>query len=213
MAADDNTHRSDTSRQRREEILSAAAVVFDARGYSETTMEDIARQAGISKGSIYNYFPSKQALFREVFTDAVSMDDEVMKVTLAQDMSTVEKVSRLLELWYERLNEYIRIGRLVLEFWATAARQERTGEASHWFSTMYTRRRENLAALLQEGMERGEFTSRFDPSVAAALIISLLRGVTVQAVIEGESRVDRDFLDALKRAVLAGLTGEIEQGA
>ncbi|MFP3936762.1 MAG: TetR/AcrR family transcriptional regulator [Phycisphaerae bacterium] len=211
--ADETNGKNGASRQRKEEILSVAAVVFDTHGYAETTMDDIAGRAGISKGSVYNYFSSKRDLFREVFTSAVSADDRVLDTIAGQDLPTLEKISKLLETWYERLNDYIRIGRLVLEFWATAARQERTGETSRWLSTMYARRREKLAEMLREGLKRGDLPRRFDPSMAAALIISLLRGITVQAILEGESRVDREFLEALQRAVLAGLTGETDQGA
>lgn len=205
--------RTDASRQRRQEILAAAATVFDARGYTEATMDEVAAEAGISKGSIYNYFRSKKRLFREVFTSAVSADEAELSGLLERDLTSIQKVSVLLDLWYERLRDYIRIGRMVLEFWATAAREERSGETSRWFSTMYTRRREMLAQLLDEGVRRGEFNQTFDASVAAALIISLLRGITVQAILEGESRLDREFLDALRRAVLMGLTGEDQQGA
>jgi AcrR family transcriptional regulator len=49
--------------QRREEILAAAKAVFAARGFHDTTIADVAKAAGISYGSIYWYFESKDALF------------------------------------------------------------------------------------------------------------------------------------------------------
>jgi AcrR family transcriptional regulator len=201
------------SQQRRQEILSAAAIVFDTRGYGQATMDEVARQAGLSKGSIYNYFRSKKELFREVFTAAVSLDERELDKLVRQEMSASEKLSAMLELWYGRLKDYARMGRLVLEFWATAAREERTGETSKWLSTMYARQRETLAQMLADGVRRGEFGRQFDPSVAAALIISLLRGIIVQAIIEGEVRVDREFLSSVRRAILTGLTGAVQQGA
>ncbi|MCU0514881.1 MAG: TetR/AcrR family transcriptional regulator [Anaerolineae bacterium] len=52
---------------RKEQILAAAAVVFAAKGFHATTIRDIARQAGIADGTIYNYFGSKTALLTGIF--------------------------------------------------------------------------------------------------------------------------------------------------
>jgi AcrR family transcriptional regulator len=53
----------DAKEQRREEILAAAKVVFAERGFHATTVADVARAAGVSYGSVYWYFDSKDALF------------------------------------------------------------------------------------------------------------------------------------------------------
>ena len=62
------THRTAAARTRRpderpEEILEAALTVFAERGYRPATMEAIAREAGITKGTIYLYFENKEELF------------------------------------------------------------------------------------------------------------------------------------------------------
>jgi AcrR family transcriptional regulator len=54
-------HLPTTERQR--QILSAARQVFVQSGYAATRVEDVAKAAGLSKGAVYFYFPSKQALF------------------------------------------------------------------------------------------------------------------------------------------------------
>jgi len=51
---------------RPEEILEAAKHVFGESGYAGTKLEDVARRAGVSKGTLYLYFDSKEALFREM---------------------------------------------------------------------------------------------------------------------------------------------------
>jgi TetR/AcrR family fatty acid metabolism transcriptional regulator len=52
---------------RRNQILDAAAIVFAERGFHPTTIRDVARQAGIADGTIYNYFDSKTALLLGIF--------------------------------------------------------------------------------------------------------------------------------------------------
>lgn len=54
--------------ERRQEILAAAKAVFADKGYHATTIADIARAAGLSYGSIYWYYDSKEALFHELMS-------------------------------------------------------------------------------------------------------------------------------------------------
>lgn len=73
---------------RRTDILSAAKHVFAERGYHTTTIADIAREAGLSYGSIYWYYESKEALFHELMSAEAGalrehIDEAVARVTLA----------------------------------------------------------------------------------------------------------------------------------
>jgi TetR/AcrR family fatty acid metabolism transcriptional regulator len=52
---------------RRNQILDAAAVVFTQKGFHPTTIRDVAREAGVADGTIYNYFESKAALLMGIF--------------------------------------------------------------------------------------------------------------------------------------------------
>jgi AcrR family transcriptional regulator len=66
---------------RRQSILAAAEKVFGDCGYAATTMEAVADKAGISKGSIYNYFKNKHDLFKSLFTGAFQIvQDESLAV-------------------------------------------------------------------------------------------------------------------------------------
>ena len=57
--------------ERPRQILSAALDVFGERGLAAARLEDIAKRAGLSKGTIYLYFPNKEELFREMVRDIV----------------------------------------------------------------------------------------------------------------------------------------------
>src|SRR5436189_166154 len=71
---------------RRNQILDAAAKVFAEKGFHPTTTKDIARQAGISEGTIYNYFQNKMALLFGIL--------DRMKATAVQDanLSTLSEL-------------------------------------------------------------------------------------------------------------------------
>jgi AcrR family transcriptional regulator len=53
----------DKHRARRTHIIESAVALFASKGFAETTTADICRAAGISTGSLFHYFPSKQAVF------------------------------------------------------------------------------------------------------------------------------------------------------
>src|SRR6266480_19803 len=56
---------------RPEEIISAALEVFSDRGFAATKLEDVARRAGVTKGTIYLYFENKEALFRALVRETI----------------------------------------------------------------------------------------------------------------------------------------------
>ncbi|MDO1558914.1 TetR/AcrR family transcriptional regulator [Brevundimonas sp. 2R-24] len=65
------------------EIVAAALEVFAEKGFEAARMEAVARRAGVSKGAIYLYFPTKAELFRAVVRDAVSPNLEMVRTLAA----------------------------------------------------------------------------------------------------------------------------------
>ena len=62
----------------REKILAAALELFANKGYNATSIDSIAKKAGISKGLIYNYFESKEKILRAIFDAAMDVGDEIL---------------------------------------------------------------------------------------------------------------------------------------
>ena len=64
-AADDRRH-TEHGRERKQQLVDAAAELFAANGYAATRIQDICRRAGVAKGLFYWYFPTKEELFAEL---------------------------------------------------------------------------------------------------------------------------------------------------
>ena len=189
---------------RREAIIAAAEAAFDAHGYAATTVDEVAVKAGISKGNIYNYFHSKEDLFEQVFVTVVAgLEADVLQI-FGGPLPASEKLKRLLDHRCESMEDSVRVGRLVLEFWATAAREQR-GQLATTLRQMYGRWREQVANVLTEGMAQGEFTSKLDTPLAAALIVALLDGIELQSILGFGATLDDQFRSTLKKAVMAAL--------
>ncbi len=200
---------------RRDRILAAAEKVFEAHGYAAATMDAVAAEAGVAKGSIYNYFKSKHDLFAQIFKEMTAGEMARADELLASSASAAEKLAALLDYWSGRLEEYKQMGRLVLEFWATAAREGQQGEMAPMFREIYGRSRGIVSAILAEGVESGEFNRDLDPQVAASLILAILDGVEVQSILGMGITLDSEFLAALRGTILAALaagTGPNQSG-
>jgi AcrR family transcriptional regulator len=198
MASDSNGN------ERRASILSAAEMVFGECGYSATTMEAVAEKAGISKGSIYNYFQSKEELFKHVFLCSFQDAEDRSQTIMESSQPVSQKIHALVDFWFERLTDHKHIGQLLLEFWATAARQDGAGDLAKMLKELIGSLRDRLAGVLTKGVDSGEFGS-MNPQVAAWLIMAILHGIEVQVILNIGLAIDSEFVNALKGAILAAL--------
>lgn len=81
--------------QRRQAILEAALAVFAQRGYAASTIDVIAKEAGTSKGLVYNYFSSKQELLKAIFEDILGQTEGMWQF---DEVSTPkQKLKKLLD--------------------------------------------------------------------------------------------------------------------
>ena len=191
--------------RRRKEIMESAVDLFDRQGFASTTMDDVAAGAGISKGSIYNYFESKSDLFDQLFAAAIAPDEVDVERLFARPAPAAEKIEGYLDFWFERLEHYERVGRLTLEFWATAARAGRHGDLAEMLQGVYNRWEDRLAGAIADGIARGEFDTPLAPTALAALIHGMMDGLLLHTILKIGVAMDSQLLSAMKGSVLAAL--------
>ena len=96
--------------KRKEEIKTAGIKSFTAYGYYKTTLEDIAGMLGMKKNSLYYYFESKEALFRELVEDEIAAHgkflESIVKTDLPADKKLIKIISELIEFIRARTLKY-----------------------------------------------------------------------------------------------------------
>lgn len=194
-----------SSSDRRHQILDAAQAVFEANGYAQTTIDAVAEKADVSKGNIYNYFQGKRDLFLQLFDDAMASDGEIVDRLLAEQVPASEKLSRLLAYVFGQLERFSRISRLMLEFWAMAAREDHDGQLAASLERAHARGREHIESILRQGIENGEFGQQIDPRATASLIQATVNGVIIQAIFDPDASVNENNLVTYHKGLLAGL--------
>ena len=139
------------------ELIEAARATFVENGFAATKVEAIARRAGVSKGTVYLYFPTKEALFEAVVRETVVPVLDTAAAFLAADRETpaAAQLRFLLTTMYRELvgTDRNRLLHLIVA----------EGPRFPWLSEFYhrevvSRGKALLRAILARGAERGEFT-------------------------------------------------------
>ncbi len=84
--------------ERRSDIIAAARFLFQTKEYDKTTMQDVIEMLGIAKGTIYHYFPSKEALLEAVVEDLVNTNIELLQSRIQKmEGNALEKLRVLIK--------------------------------------------------------------------------------------------------------------------
>jgi AcrR family transcriptional regulator len=146
--------RPDVSAERRAQIIEAALACFSRKGYHNTTMDDIVAESGLSKGSLYWYFESKDELFTSALT-SVFVDVGQEAVAALEQCTTASDRMRAIAraaTGFSRAAE--GFFNLFLEFWASSPRRE---EASQLWVGLLAQYKDTVVGIIEHGVENGEF--------------------------------------------------------
>jgi AcrR family transcriptional regulator len=157
------------SREREEQILAAALETFGERGLAGARLEEIARRAGIAKGTVYLYFDSKDDLFRAVARR--TFVDAVQRIVGTERSGPVEV--RLRDLLHDA-REYIRDPSFLAIYRLVLGELHQFPELGRFYTREISGRLSTaLIPLLEEGMAGGVFRP-LDPRTTAPMILALL---------------------------------------
>ncbi len=153
------------------EIVAAALEVFVERGFAATTLAEVARRAGVTKGTIYLYFAGKAALFKAVVRETiVPVIARGEQLAAGHRGSAAELVRRLLRGWWEVIGESPLSGipKLVM-----AEAGNFPALARFYYDEVIRRGHRLIARALERGIATGEFRP-LDVKVAVRLAIAPL---------------------------------------
>jgi len=214
--------RRERERQRREgyreTILHAAERVILRKGYSATTMDDIAREAQFSKATLYKYVPGKGVLLFEIMGHYFDEIRDRMAGILAGPGTAGEKLrlSIRMILQYNEDKKYITrvlwMDNSMLKFMRVfAASSGKSGQAAAADRKMLALLQQKKleasgvgAKLLEEGIAAGEFRS-MDILAALSFIDAVLQGYAHNRFWQGDAPVTPGAADDLTRFILEGI--------
>lgn len=197
-------------KERRDQIITAAAKVFARRGFSGTLMANIAAKAGIGKGTLYEYFNSKEDLFFAVFEWFVRATEAEAKVSIsALGGSASERLEALNDSLMTSWIEMRELFSLVMEFWSASASSQMRERFKLAFRQGYSDFRQIVSRLIQDGIERGEFQPDVDPESVAAALVGTWDALLLQAWFDDDFdplTTSRRFMSVLIRGLASERT-------
>lgn len=157
------------------EIVAAALAVFAEKGFASARTEDIAARAGISKGALYLYFPTKEDLFRAVVHEAVVPNIEALTAQMrAADMPFAALVRTMLP----RFAEMVLITRLGSVAKMVVGESGNFPELARvWYDSVISRAIGMLSGLIADAQKRGELRPGDPRTHAFSIMGPMLMGV------------------------------------
>ncbi len=155
--------------RRRGDILDAAAAVFAERGYFNASMKDIADRLGMQPGSLYHYYPSKEAALEEMCRLSAVEFCETLRAILARggEAAVMVRDGMLAHLTSNR--------RAYVEVFASSRRNLPPGIVDD-LNNLARAYRQIWKRIFQHGIERGEWREGLDPDIAADAVLALCNG-------------------------------------
>jgi AcrR family transcriptional regulator len=163
---------------RRQQIIDAALICFAERGFHKATLQDVVHASGLSPGSIYCHFASKEDIVYAV-VDARHRRD-LANLELALNANTLEEaLRRLADAFFpspaRRKDRAWR--RLAVQLWAESHHDGRLLRAVR---EGFDNPRRKLTELLSRAKRRGELGQDVEPETTARVLIALFQGITLQ---------------------------------
>ena len=156
---------------RPQQIHDAAFHEFGERGLAATRLDDVARRAQVAKGTIYLYFPNKEALFREMVRTTIV--DAIATAEAAEAGYDGERTEDLLRLLVTRWWQFLRTERVTtLTRLVHAELQHFPDLMAFYAEEVIARARRLIAAVVARGIAGGEFRP-LDPQVAARMLSAI----------------------------------------
>ena len=191
---------------RPQELLASAIELFVERGFAATRLEDVARRAGVSKGTLYLYYANKEDLFKAVVRQSIlPMIDDAETSVAEFDGHSADLLRQVILSWWIRIGstKASGISKLIL------AEADNFPELARFYQEeVMTRRMRMISNMLERGVRRGEFRAIDVPQTAQVLIAPLLMLSTWKHTIGPCERCDLQpeaFLEAFLDITLHGL--------
>tara|TARA_B100001094_G_scaffold332343_1_gene403997 strand:+ start:3833 stop:4426 length:594 start_codon:yes stop_codon:yes gene_type:complete len=185
----------------KEQILEAAMKVFVKNGFSETRMDDIAENSGLSKGAIYHHYKSKKDLFlalidfwEEYFFFKVFFNKDVESknsADLLRDMA-----NDMIETFKNR--KYILLAEL--EFWSLANHDEDVRAKTE---ALYIKLMKLIRTIISKGVSTNEF-KKIDVDVAALSVMTSLQGVIWFSIFQDKNISAEKYLNNVIEFIIFG---------
>jgi len=177
--------KNDISEERKNQILDAALKTFSEMGFHKARMSDIADTSGLSKGSLYWYFESKDSIILNLLEKIFEPELKDLQALLTDNHSVEDRLDTYVDRVSEDMVAMLKWMPLVHDFIALAFRKEQVRKA---ITNYYNRHLDILLSLIQQGLDAGKFQA--DSALEASIAIGSIIEGTALLWVYNPSQID-----------------------
>ncbi|MFD1848755.1 TetR/AcrR family transcriptional regulator [Oceanobacillus bengalensis] len=187
----------------RDKIINESIDLFDTKGFKETSIQDIVDNIGVTKGTFYYYFKSKQELLKDIhlsfIVDLLKRQEEIIGDS---NKNNYDKLYDIIYLIISRIKTHGKSARITF-------REMRHVEEQHLVEIKRKREefRLNLEKLLKEGITKGEFRNKVEPDILSFAILGMVNRSYFWYNPDGELS-EEELVKSYNEILLNGLKNE-----
>ena len=188
------------SEARKEQILKAAEKVFAKNGFHEATISGVAREAGLSDATIYEYFSTKEELLFSIPRETTRRGMERMAGYLKAIRGAGNKIRTIIYhylLFYQNDPDYASVVMLVLK----SSRKFLETEAYQVIREGFR----GILTVIQEGIDSNEFRPDTDPYLVRQMILGVMEHIVIRWLLLGKPKDLLQYADPITDMILGGI--------
>lgn len=167
------------AQQTRQKILDVALTIFSQTGYEAARLNDIAKNANVTRGAIYHHFENKAGLFMALVEDASATGNKAIESAVAEGGSFIEIMTRILIYSMELLEDDRRFREIM------ALTLFKTGDSAELADYKDAKMQasvqtvEGIAGFFQMGLAQGELRADIEPTTVARAFLAYQNGLSM----------------------------------
>jgi AcrR family transcriptional regulator len=195
--------KPDVSEERKDQILEAATRVFTQRGFDDARMDDIVAESGLSKGAIYWYFDSKEAIIVAILDRIFYWETAHIQKNISSDLGAAKQLELFVQASIEEMHKIEPLMPLFFDFWTRSLRNPTINQAIKRYYQLFL---EIIEPIIQQGISTGEFrpvdVKQSAMTIGAALEGTILMWAYFPKIIDFDKQF-RITLDILLQGLVA----------
>ncbi len=199
--------------QKKSEIARASIALFARNGFENTTIQEIADSAGIGKGTVYQYFDSKEEIILKAAMEIIAEISQMLAAFDPEQMDPGQWLSWLVDSTASMVDATEDFFTVYMEIWLMYLRSSRYSVSMMMLKEALAQYRMAILRMARVGMERGLFRQDLDPDSFAKGFVATLDGIAFHYLLDKGSfdvrKVSQDFREYLFRGILASDKREV----
>jgi TetR/AcrR family acrAB operon transcriptional repressor len=192
----------------RQDLMRSAWQIFSQKGYAETRLSDIARDAGVTRGAIYWHFGNKENLLLSLFKEKADSYFMIISEALEKDLSPLEKIKAILVNIIKKMETDDQFKAEEILMLRRADDKGRFQQIHDYIKQRTKKHSELMFRIIVEGQERGEIRKGIDPRHIVSLFFVFIGGFAKLKLQKGASPFVIPDLQELVDLFLMGIKAD-----